>query len=152
MTRFEKATPVPLASALLTKAVPLIGPFTLWLNDTYQVSIHDAHEHIIHLSIKRIDKQPVHDWRDFQTIKNELVGPENEAVELYPAESRLVDTSNQYHLFVFRDKTFRLPFGFEERWVSEESTHNTVQRPWPDDRRPADLKSVELYMAEKGIY
>jgi hypothetical protein len=27
------------------------------------------------------------------SIKNELVGPEHEAVELYPAESRLVDSA-----------------------------------------------------------
>jgi hypothetical protein len=37
----------------------------------------------------------VHDWRDLQRIKNQLVGPECEAVELYPAESRKVDTANQ---------------------------------------------------------
>jgi len=53
---------------------------------------------MLHLSIKRLDKHPVRDWRHFQRIKNELIGEENEAVELYPAQSRLVDTTNQYHL------------------------------------------------------
>jgi hypothetical protein len=38
-------------------------------------------------------------WQDFQRIKTEIVGPEREAVELYPAESRLIDTSNAWHLW-----------------------------------------------------
>ena len=42
----------------------------------------------------------VQDWRHFQQIKNELAGPEREAVELYPAESRKIDTSNKWHLWV----------------------------------------------------
>lgn len=39
-----------------------------------------------HLSIKRLSKGVVHDWRELQRIKNELTHPECEAVELYPAE------------------------------------------------------------------
>jgi len=31
-----------------------------------------------------------------------IVGEEHEAFEVYPAESRLVDTANQYHLWVSR--------------------------------------------------
>ena len=52
-----------------------------------------------YLSVKRIDRKPFHDWRAMQRIKNSVLGPEWEGVEMYPAESRLVDTSNQYHLF-----------------------------------------------------
>ena len=66
---------------------------------------------MIHLSVKRNDKEPIRDWRDMQRIKNELCGPEWEGVELYPAESRLVDTANQFHLWCF---PFRLQFGFHE--------------------------------------
>jgi hypothetical protein len=67
---------------------------------------------LVHLSIKRIDKKPVHDWRDLQRIKNQLLGEECEAMELYPAESRLVDTANQYHLWGYDDPGLRAPFGF----------------------------------------
>jgi hypothetical protein len=67
-----------------------------------------------HLSICRTDKQAVHDWRAFQRIKNELAGPEWEAVEIYPAESRLVDMANQYHLWCF---PFAIGFGFSGRAV-----------------------------------
>lgn len=85
-----------------------------WLNDTYQVAKRylDSERRYIHLNIRRRDGGPIlRDWRHFQTIKNELVGEECEAIELYPAESRLVDTSNKYHLFAIADPTFRFPFG-----------------------------------------
>ncbi len=73
----------------------------VYLNSIYQVNVRRVDAPgwpcgVIHLSIKTRDKRPLHDWRDLQRIKNEIVGPEHEAVELYPAESRLVDTSNQY--------------------------------------------------------
>lgn len=85
----------------------------IWMNDLYQVSIHDCGD-ILHLSIKRRDKEVIHDWRHLQEIKNLLVGPENEGVEIYPAESRLVDTANQYHLWVHKNPAFRFPVGWHE--------------------------------------
>src|SRR5262245_49857956 len=42
------------------------------------------------LSITATDDSALHDWRDFQQLKNLLLGPEWEAVELYPSESRLI--------------------------------------------------------------
>ena len=92
------------------------------MNDEYQVNMSSAGSpfgdevgKIICLSIKRRDKAPIHDWRDLQAIKNQLVGPDCEAFELYPAESRKVDTTNQYFLWVFLDPQVRLPVGFRER-------------------------------------
>lgn len=55
------------------------------------------------LSIKRLDRAVIRDWRELQKIKNALAGPEVEAVEIFPAESRLVDTSNQFHSWAFVD-------------------------------------------------
>jgi hypothetical protein len=95
----------------------------VWLNDQYQVNIRrykidpEGAFGLVHLSIKRIDKEACRDWRDFQEIKNQLAGPECEGVELYPAESRKVDSANQYHLWVVDDPTFRFPWGFGERAV-----------------------------------
>lgn len=110
----------------------------IWINDEYQVNIDKSPQHafphmiIWHVSIKRRDKAPLHDWRDLQMIKNLLCGPEVEAVELYPAESRLVDTANQYHLWAFisdsRGKPVRLPFGWNERAVSEAELDGSKQR------------------------
>lgn len=86
---------------------------TQWINDVYSVGRYDDGD-IIHLSIKRIDKEPIHDWRDMQEIKNQLVGKEHEAVEIYPKESRRVDMANQYHLWCFADERFEIPFGFQD--------------------------------------
>jgi hypothetical protein len=85
----------------------------LFQNSRYQVILR---EHptgpfgpYVHLTSRNRDGSTRHDWRDFQRIKNELVGEEAEGVELYPAESRLVDTINHYHLWVFPEHRF--PFG-----------------------------------------
>ena len=83
----------------------------------------------------------IHDWRDFQRIKNELIGEEYEGVELYPAESRRVDTANQYHIWVAKNIEFRFPFGFNERVVDDgkgEFAANQVggkQRPLMNRRK-----------------
>lgn len=107
----------------------------VWLNDIYQVSIAvvrvpPGFPKMLHLSIKRRDKGPIHDWRHLQQIKNELVGPEHEGCELYPAESRLADSANQYHLWVFKETTAGFPFGFGGRFVNGESVGGAVQRPF----------------------
>ncbi len=105
-------------------------------NSTYQVTVNRIQTpmgEMLHLSIKRLDKQPIHDWRELQEIKNQLAGPECEACELFPAESRLVDTANQYHLWVLPNPEERFPFGFTERKVSGESVGGSVQRPFPAD-------------------
>ena len=67
----------------------------------------------MHINIRRVDGAAVFDWRHRQLIKNQLLGEECEAVELYPAESRLVDTSNKYHLFGFANPEMRFPFGID---------------------------------------
>lgn len=96
----------------------------VWVNDEYQVSVrrfpNERRENgpgLVHLSIRRLDRAACRDWRDFQQIKNQLVGPECEGVELYPAESRVVDTANQFHCWVIDDPTFRFPWGFDRRAV-----------------------------------
>ena len=76
-----------------------------WINETHHVAIDRKSGTIgdgttvIHLSIKRHDREPISDWRVMQDIKTSLLGPDHEAMELYPAESRVVDLANQYHLW-----------------------------------------------------
>jgi hypothetical protein len=71
----------------------------VFMNDQYTV-IRYARGDWHHLSIRRNDRKPCRDWRDFQQIKNELCGLEREGMELYPADSRVVDTANQFHIWV----------------------------------------------------
>jgi len=107
----------------------------IWRNDIYQVALRRLDAKLVHLNIRRVDGGPIlRDWRHFQQIKNELVGEECEAIEIYPAESRKVDTSNKYHLFAIADPTFRFPCGDlfgNVRSVSYESgkSAGTRQRP-----------------------
>jgi hypothetical protein len=56
-----------------------------------------------HLSIRREDRKPIRDWRDLQAIKNQVCGAEAVGFEVFPPESLLMDTSNQYHLWVYEN-------------------------------------------------
>ena len=108
----------------------------IWMNDQYVVHLLRWRSGpgnrlpVVQLSIRRTDRAAVRDWRDFQRIKNELVGPECEGIELYPAESRLVDAATQYHVWVVDDPEWRFPFGFDSgRMVTSKSIGGAVQRP-----------------------
>jgi hypothetical protein len=94
----------------------------------------------VHLDISRHDGQPIINWSEFQQIKNELVGSENEAVQLFPSEKRLVDTAHQYHLWVHADPKYRFPFGLKERFVLEKA----LRMP---DGRQMPLDGVSMRMA-----
>ena len=126
----------------------------MWVNDLYQVNVRrkvpcgwkdeNGNEILItHLSIKNKDRSAKVDWRNFQYIKNQLVGDENEGCEIYPAESRLVDGANQFHLWIFENTQIRFPFGFDMRVVSEKSFVGETQRPFHYKRKPKDLKESE---------
>jgi hypothetical protein len=82
----------------------------------------------LHLSIKRRDRKVIHDWRDLQMIKNDCAGPDREALELYPAESRVIDTANQYHLWV-SPKGHTLQVGWNSgRFVTNETGHSGAKQ------------------------
>ena len=101
-----------------------------FMNDDYVVIRTEQENGSTHLSIRRLDRKPCRDWRDFQQIKNELCGEEREALELYPRESRLVDTANQFHLWV-QKKGFVIPVGYNMgRHVTDDlKIPCAVQRP-----------------------
>lgn len=73
---------------------------------------------LIWISVKSHGRHPIRDWRHLQQIKNEIAGPEREAVEIFPAESRLVDTTNEFHLWVLPEGQ-RIPWGYNQRSVME---------------------------------
>jgi hypothetical protein len=114
-----------------------MGESEIWLNDVYQVTVYRFHNEridapMIHLSIKRIDKEPIRSWADMQEIKNQLVGKNREGFELFPAEERLTDTANQYHMWILADPEARFPFGFDVRLTS-----------WEDDLPDLPVKQRE---------
>lgn len=127
----------PLHQAIINEP-GFVGVFK---NNLYQVTMKEFESDfglMTWLVIRRLDSEAVHDWRHLQRIKNELCGPESEAVEIYPAESRLVDTANQYHLFVFPRGT-KVPFGYTQRAVSDFAFGKNKNRPF--DIVPKDLNA-----------
>jgi hypothetical protein len=89
----------------------------VWQNNLYVVIVKRGEDgEVSCLSIRRGDRKTIRDWRHLQQIKNELAGPETEAVELFPATSRLVDVANQTWLWVMPPGTI-LPLGFPDRFV-----------------------------------
>jgi len=114
------------------------GRYEVWV--FYNVVDTDTKFPQMHwLSIKRADKDVLRDWRDLQRIKNDIIGDEHEGMELFPAESRLTDTSNQFHLFVLAEKGVQFPFGYGSRLVCDE--HNTTSRQRAFELTPSDLKT-----------
>ena len=55
----------------------------------------------IHLRIQRIDNKPVHNYMDFQQIKNDLLGEDVIAIEIYPKKSDFKNGSHTYHLWTW---------------------------------------------------
>jgi hypothetical protein len=100
-------------------------PDETWCNDLYYITLRRVPDHVfgspegmVQLGIASHDGTARHDWRHFQEIKNALAGPECEAFELYPAESRLLDPSNYYTLWCFPGVR-RLKIGVEVRDVRD---------------------------------
>jgi len=126
----------------------------VWVNNKYivhkrtDVPFMDGSGILLtHLSIRTNDNSAIRDWRELQYIKNELVGEENEGFELFPKESRLVDTANQFHLWVFQDTDNGVPIGWGERLVTDLTEHpqhkhklniGGRQREFETERKPND--------------
>jgi hypothetical protein len=100
----------------IEEAVQKMDFLEAYENDLYQVGVN-FFPPFAHLVIRRHDGRPCKEWLHFQQIKNEIIGPEYEGIELYPAESRLVDSSEEYHLWVHTNATYRFPVGFSRRFV-----------------------------------
>ena len=108
-----------------------------WENDVYNVTVRRYTEDpvfgsrggMIQLGISSDDGTARHDWRDLQAIKNRFAGPEAEAFELYPAESRLLDPSNYYTLWCF--PTCKIKVGKRRREVLDQSEAIAPQRGLP---------------------
>lgn len=99
----------------------------VWSNDLYEATAEHFGNGWAYLTLKRHDRRAVRDWRHLQSIKNEVCGPEREAFEIFPAESRLVDEANQYHLWVMPEGA-TLPVGQRERQVGgAEGTQGRVR-------------------------
>jgi hypothetical protein len=126
------------------------APDEAWVNDTYCVMVTRRENGTARLlNIRRHDWQPVTDWRAKQSIKNGIAGPECEAVELYPAESRVVDTLNWFHLWVLPPGQ-QFPFGFPEGRKSD-TFFVPGQRPLAQGGCASPLVRTQLSRKEEKV-
>ena len=75
-----------------------------WGNARYTVSVHlldGKRDGFVEIAVHNHNRTPHVPWRHLQQIKNEVVGPDREAVQLFPAEDRLLDTANEYWIYVY---------------------------------------------------
>ena len=75
-------------------------------------------------------------WANFEWIPTGARGklqhhPITKYIEIYPAESRLVDNANQFHLWCLADPEMKIPIGWDKRMVSDhnEQVAKSQQRP-----------------------
>ena len=96
-----------------------------WINNKYIVKVYypDNPTHqfpnnkFTWLSFRNLkNTHGAHDWRYMQMIKNEICGHERTAVEVFPPMSKLVDTCNQFHLWVYPED-YKLDFGYSEKSI-----------------------------------
>jgi hypothetical protein len=100
-----------------------------YVNHLYQVQVQPTgpDNMMTAICIRRRDgAADLRDWRHFQQIKNEVCGPEREGFELYPAESRKVDTSNKWHIFVLPEGVIMQGIGWTERDVQYDDSNKGV--------------------------
>lgn len=116
----------------------------IWENPWYCVKVYRYQEGWLlaggpwaRIGISCHDGKPRHDWRVFQCIKNQVVGPEWWALELFPAESQLIDPSNYYLLYAAPS----LPFGNRHGRVLAGSKNTLApQRDWHPDDEPREVR------------
>lgn len=124
----------PMGEFVLTAYMPDGAEY--WENERYNVTVrrHEtdpvfrSRHGMIQLGISAADGTALHDWRDFQAIKNRFAGEEAEAFELYPAESRLIDPSNYYALWCFPHTRIRVGITGVRRVLSASEATDAPQR------------------------
>lgn len=83
-----------------------------YLNNRYSVQVSDYQIEdgiVVHLWVRHHTGVMPHSWSDLQRIKNEIVGPDYVALEVYPRVNELTDEANIAHLWVM-PKDYVLPF------------------------------------------
>jgi len=68
---------------------------------------------VLHLRVWRMDGRDGISWDTLEEVKNELCGPEQVAVEFYPAAPDVVNDVNMRHLWIIPPHL--LPFGLHLR-------------------------------------
>ena len=81
----------------------------------------------IHIWIMAQDLNSEPTWAECQAIKNQLLGNDQEMVQLYPAEKRVVNSAPVYHLWGIKGMPVALGMGLENVIPPGASDEATLQ-------------------------
>lgn len=98
--------------------LPEVDGETYWQNSFYLVFRKELEPELgldgsVLLTLKRRDGKAIREWKHLQRVKNELVDPEREAVDIFPPQSMVTSMGNEHNLFV-------VPVGVSSIFVFEE--------------------------------
>ena len=127
---------------------------------------------VVELSLKLNTREPWNDWRDFYRIKSELCGTACWAMQMYPSQAELLDTANQYHMYVLDPSCSTFPLrqlqppmtDYGPEWektiaaLDEQMgpgsfakiAKNAKQRPWQEHHKCDDLPLIGPVWAKRG--
>ena len=110
------------------KPVPLNEGERYVQNSFYTVFVKEMEpekgaEGAVQLAIKRRDGKAIREWKHLQRIKNEVVGADREAAEIFPPEELLGKLDHEHHLFV-------TPVGVSSIYVYEEKLRRENVSAW----------------------
>jgi hypothetical protein len=79
-------------------------PDSVFQNNKYIVQVFKNRlrneKYYTKVMVRRSDAEPVYSWQDLFRIKNEIFGPEIEAIQFMPKVSELVDDANLYWFWI----------------------------------------------------
>ena len=101
---------------------------------------------IVHLIVVRLDKKNIEiPWAEKQAIKNELLGPMTEAVELLPAEMRRMSSIPDYQTHIWAlTPGAQMPLGLIPRAMQELMREDSLKDVM------VNKEELELYTVEDG--
>lgn len=102
--QFKDVTQEAIKKHLLLNPDSTFRPDRVFVNNRYivQVFTNKLRDFKLYdkILIRRSDSQPIYSWQDLFRIKNEIFGPEVEAIQFFPPVSKLVDEANLYWLWI----------------------------------------------------
>ena len=73
-----------------------------WItNDRLYLIYYDEIDKFRHLRVTRMDDNPIHNYMDLFQIKNDLLGEDIQAIEVYPKKQNFKDGSHTYHIWTW---------------------------------------------------
>lgn len=84
----------------------------IWESSLYTAVVRESSDGMTWISFSNKEKTTDIPWSHKQQIKNDICGPNRAGVEIFPKMKDLVDTANQYHLWVFPED-YDIAFGLK---------------------------------------